>query len=420
MTRREELLALVRALPLVTAPPPESVRKAGPGPNGSCLARRTLDEVHALFVKWFGEDVDLVALDITLAAAASLQLPGDPAWLMMIGGSGVGKTEMVAPLQGAGGILTSSITSLGALLSGSARRELTKDSTGGLLRELGECGLLVVKDFSSILSMDRTLRAAVLAAFRELYDGKWVRKVGTDGGRSLTWQGRLVVIAACTSAWDEHYAVLATMGDRFLVVRLNSTGEAERKLAFSHARRNTGQEAQLRQELSDAVGGLLATVTPAGTAVTLTPAQEARLFGFANLVTLARTGVEKDYRGDVVTEQAPEMPTRFGRQLFQVVLGATALGIPIETGLQLAARCAKDSIPPLRLRVMGDLYQHPQAQVAHITRRLNQPRTTINRTLDELQVLELITVEEQSETVYSLRSVVDPVIMEEFRHDRKC
>jgi hypothetical protein len=413
---REALLALVHPVPLVTEPPPESVRNAGPSPNGSrlALAPRTLHEVHALFVKWFGEDVDLVALDITLAAAASLHLPGDPAWLMLIGGPGVGKTEMVAPLQGAGGLLASSIASPGALLSGSARREHTKESTGGLLRQIGARGLLLLKDFSSILGMDRTMRAGVLAAFRELYDGKWVRTLGTDGGRTLTWEGRLVVIGACTTAWDEAYAVIATMGDRFLVVRLNSRGEAARRLAFTHAYQNTGQEVQLRQELSDAVGGLLATVSsPVG--VILAPPERQRLFAFANLATLARTGVEKDYRHEVIIDHDPEMPTRFARQLFQVVLGAIALGLSTDASLRLAARCAKDSIPPLRLHVLDDLYEHPQAQLYQIVRRVNKPRNTVKRTLDELQVLDLITVEEQSETMYSLRSAVDPLVMEEFR-----
>ncbi len=33
----------------------------------------------------------------------------------------------------------------------------------------------------------------------------------------------------------------------------------------------------------------------------------------ANLVTLARTAVERDHRGDVVYAHASEMPTRFAR-----------------------------------------------------------------------------------------------------------
>jgi hypothetical protein len=52
----------------------------------------------------------------------------------------------------------------------------------------------------SILSADRNVRNGVLAALREIYDGRWQRNVGVDGGRTLTWTGRLTVVGACTSA----------------------------------------------------------------------------------------------------------------------------------------------------------------------------------------------------------------------------
>ena len=52
------------------------------------------------------------------------------------------------------------------------------------------------------------------------------------------------------------------------------------------------------------------------------------LLGLADVVTLARTAVERDYRGDVVNAHAPEMPTRFAKQLTMVVKGAVALGMP--------------------------------------------------------------------------------------------
>jgi hypothetical protein len=44
-----------------------------------------------------------------------------------------------------------------------------------------------VKDVTSILSMNRDMRTQVLGALREVHDGSWVRKVGTDGGQSLPW-----------------------------------------------------------------------------------------------------------------------------------------------------------------------------------------------------------------------------------------
>ena len=120
--------------------------------------------------------------------------------------------------DGVGAVVTSAIASEGALLSATSRRERAKDATGGLLRKIGERGLLFgVKDVTSILTMDRDVRARVLSALREVYDGRWVHEVGTDGGHTIEWRGRLIVVGAVTTAWDAAHAVIATMGDRFVL-----------------------------------------------------------------------------------------------------------------------------------------------------------------------------------------------------------
>ena len=124
----------------------------------------TIKNVHGVFGRWLGEGYDLDAIDAVLAAAAVEKLDGDPLWLLLISGPGGGKTETIAALEGAGAIITSSITSEGALLSATPRRDKQKDATGGLLRRLGDRGVLGIKDVTTILSMNRETRAAVLAA----------------------------------------------------------------------------------------------------------------------------------------------------------------------------------------------------------------------------------------------------------------
>jgi hypothetical protein len=171
-----------------------------------------LKQAHEVFKRWFGHDNDLDALDAMVAAAAVERLDGDPLWLLIISGSGNTKTETVQSLSGIGAIVVSTITSEGALLSATAKRERGKDATGGLLREIGDRGVLVIKDVTSILSMGRELRGQVLGALREIHDGSWVRKVGTDGGRSLPWSGRIAIIGAVTTAWDQAHAVIAIDG----------------------------------------------------------------------------------------------------------------------------------------------------------------------------------------------------------------
>ena len=86
-------------------------------------------------------------------------------------GAGNAKTETVQAAGRGRALITSIITSEGALLSGTAAKERSKDANGGLLRKIGDRGVLVIKDVTSILSMNRDARGAVLAALREIYDG---------------------------------------------------------------------------------------------------------------------------------------------------------------------------------------------------------------------------------------------------------
>ena len=160
-----------------------------PKPPSAPSSPVTLADVDEVFCRWLGEEYDVQALHAVLAAAAAERLFGDPAWLLLLSGPGNAKTETVQALRGAGAIVTSTISSEGALLSATAQRERTKDATGGLLRRIGARGLLVVKDVTSILSMNRDSRSTLLAALREVHDGHWERNVGSDGGRSLAWSG---------------------------------------------------------------------------------------------------------------------------------------------------------------------------------------------------------------------------------------
>ena len=104
--------------------------------------------MHALFHKWLSKSFDADIVDAVLAAAAAHALGGDPLWLLVISGPGNAKTETVQSLAGASAYVTSTIASEGALLSASPRKGRVKNATGGLLRKIGNDGILVVKDFT--------------------------------------------------------------------------------------------------------------------------------------------------------------------------------------------------------------------------------------------------------------------------------
>ncbi len=353
---------------------------------------KTLADVHKVFHRWLGEHYDLDALNAVLAVAACERLPGDPPWLLVISGSGNAKTETVQSVSGLGAHVVSTIASEGALLSATSKGQREKNATGGLLRVIGERGILVIKDFTSIISTNRDVRTTILAALREIYDGQWVRNVGTGGGRTLKWNGRIVVIGACTTAWDAAHAVVSSMGDRFILIRPNSRiGRAKSGL---QAIRNTGNETAMRKEMADAVAGLVGHID-ANATYALTADDEDKIVTVADIVTLARTGVETDYRGDVIDAHDPEAPTRLAKQLCMILRGAMAAGMAHDDALRLVIRCARDSMPQLRLSVLLDVAAHPDSPVIEIRRRLQKPRTTVERILAALQMLGLLECREE-------------------------
>jgi hypothetical protein len=395
-----------------------------------------LATAHKVFRRWLGDEYELATLDAMLAVVAAERLAGDPAWLLIISGSGNSKTETVQTLTAVNAQVVSTITSEGALLSASPDKSIGKDSksadkgnkgkkpkrsggTGGLLRKIGERGILVIKDVASILSSDRNVRAAIMAALREIHDGHWVRHVGSGGGRTLEWRGRIVVVGACTTAWDQAHSAIASMGDRFVLIRPSSY--SGRLSAGLRAISNTGSEDKMRKELANAVAAVVNGIDTKA-AYRLTDNEKKTIINVANLVTLARTAVVTDYKGEVLEPHAPEMPTRFAKQLTQIMRGAIAIGMTREDALPLVTRCARDSMPQLRLMVLLDLLGNGESRVIDMRRRLQQPRMTVDRTLQALHVLGLLKCREEEETRgykqvqirhYRLADEVDVAVLEQ-------
>ena len=200
----------------------------------------TLRIVESTFAKWLHMP-DMSALHVVLGTIAANLRAGDPIWALLVGPPGGGKTEILQALSSLENVHPTATLTEAALLSGTPKREKAKDASGGLLRAVGDFGIIVCKDFGSILSMHRDARGQALAALREIYDGSWTRHVGTDGGRTLSWAGKVGLVAGCTPTVDRHHAVMSAMGERFVLFRLPALDDAQQmRQSLGHAgRENT-------------------------------------------------------------------------------------------------------------------------------------------------------------------------------------
>lgn len=383
----------------VFEPLPEVDRFPEPSGEAPSVA---LERCEKTFRKWLGDEVgyDIDPMRLAIAAMAIERLDGDPLWVLVVTAAANTKTETIMPLAAAGAYPLSTVTGDAAFLSATPIKERAKGATGGVLRKIGSRGTLILKDLTSILSLGGEAQASVFAALREMYDGVWVRAHGADGGQELVWEGRLAVVAAVTTAWDTHQEANAKMGARFVVIRPDSSEEEQRKRTGQQALNNLGSEVEMREELAEAACGVLAAMDPS--LAVLTELDHTRLLAAANVATRARTAVERNYRGEPLSAHAPEAAARFVKQLGQVVRGTMAIGVPHDEAVTLAVRCARDSIPTMRLAIIdylatvavsdralvGDVW----STTAEVVRALGLPRTSVSNELQALVLLGVLEV----------------------------
>jgi hypothetical protein len=349
-----------------------------PPPN---LAQMKLATVVTTFEKWLYLP-DPMPLFAVLGTVAANLMPGDPVWLLLIGPPGGGKTELLQPLAGLPDVHVTSTLTEPSLLSGTPARDKSRDASGGLLRTIGGFGVLLCKDFGSVISMHRDSRASVLAALREIYDGSWTRHVGADGGRTLHWQGKLGFIGACTSVIDNHHAVIAAMGERFIMYRLPAINENE---MAGRALDHQGSEPLMRKDLSRAVGSLFNGLTLSQPEAIKGP-EKARLVALSTLAVRCRSAVEREgYTREVELIPESEAPGRLALALARLLGGVTAIGASRADAWRVVSKVAMDCLPALRLRVMAMLAGASGAvDTATVATALRYPTQTTRRALEDL------------------------------------
>lgn len=330
---------------------------------------------------------DPTVIYVVLGALAANYLPGDPVWLLLVGPPGRGKTEILNSLRNVPNLHEVATLTEGSLLSGTSEREHAEEAVGGLLLEIGEgqFGIILAKDFGSVLSMPRDARGQLLAALREIYDGSWTRRVGTDGGRRLHWHGKVGLIAGCTQAVDKHHSVIAAMGERFLIVRLPDRAEEELEIALARAAiAGSGDEQEMRAGLADVVGHFLESVRGREPRE-LSEHEGNYLITLARLVVRARSAVDRDGRSrEIEFVYGTEAPTRLVKQLERLLAGLDVIGLPREEALRIIGALALDNIPPNRRTVLGYLHAEDSSSTQNVADALDLPTTTVKRALEDL------------------------------------
>jgi len=359
-----------------------------------------------------------------LGTYAGNHLSGSALWLMLVGSSSCGGTEMLTPMLKLPGIHEmDEISGPAALLSGTPERDLARNATGGLLRTIGACGGVLIGDYTTtILSMPRETLAKMIGAFRRISDGRYSRDIGGEGGRSIGWEGKCAMYAKCTFAIDRHHGVNAELGDRWLYWRYDeTTGFGQSRMAVLR------DGVAWKEELQDAVaayvdglgirdlyerkrrGGKVGEALEYGSMDwsfkgkylarrQLESREWTRLVAVAMLGARCGSPVPRDaYTRQVSDVVNPTSPPRLAGWLAGMYLGMEVCGLDEEIRWDIVGKVGLDGMPGLRRAVVVGLRKAAAEQgggewvwQGDIEAGIKSSKTSIGRAVEDLELLGVV------------------------------
>jgi hypothetical protein len=352
-------------------------------------SRVTLADVIAAHRRWLHlPDPGSLEFVLAVVAANRRDAEGEPTWGLVIGPSSGGKTAQLAAIAELKGVHPAATLTEAALLSGTVKKDREQGARGGLLREMSAFGILCCKDFGSVLSMNREQRAALLAALREIYDGAWTRHVGAGGGVRLHWAGKVGFIGGATGAIDQHHAVMAALGERFVMYRITvEDAEAQAARSLLHQ----GHEREMRAELGTVVRALFDALD-LDHENDLSDADRTRLVAVADLVSCARSPVIRDpMRREIELVPEREAPARLAGALARLLTGLRMIGTDDVEAWRVTVKTGLDSMPVARRRAFEYLADSStQRTTTEVAVLLGLPNPTTHRVLQDLAAHDVI------------------------------
>ena len=415
--------------PAGSASAEEEVKEAPPrepSPNGKAAepnpsprpAANPFSDLNSVLEKWFYKP-DLQAIRIVMGAVQAHYLKiGDPAWLFYVAPPGSGKTSI--SVMGAGNL--PGVHILGDVTEKTFLSGFHGHESPGLLEKLGEAehigqtsiytgdGIFLIKDFTTVLSMKREKRAAILGQLREIHARRRISgRLWNGQDQDLMVRGQVSIVAAVTPALDRHYSVFSTLGAKsesrpFLQIRSHRPDSEE---AGQWAILQQGREKEIRKQCRAAVKKLFdaSNRKPPN----LSPTQISRIAAVAEVVAIGRTHVYRNNYGNKEIEYVPEPEanTRLSKGLAAIARGLAALnrrGEVAEADLQDIFRVAMDCLPVNRRDLLAAVMEGRDVTA------LRMARTVRNRQLEELEELGLLTKDETADVGWRLTEKADRLL----------
>jgi len=325
-----------------------------------------------------------------IGAVVANRMALDPVWLLLVAGSSAGKTELLMSMSDLDFIHQISDLTVNTFASG--QKKPGKETS--LLMKLNN-GVMLFKDFTSVLSKNKEAKKEIMGQLREIFDGSYTKRTGT--GDDITWKGKVGAIAGCTESIYRHLEDLSEMGDRFVMYSIEAP---DRMNAARRAMSNTEGMAEKREHLKKCclnfVNLVIDQIDIIDPKISLETQEE--FLVVADFAALARSAVITNDRTDVVEfVPTPEMPMRIAAQLYTMASALTAINMVshperskeiTDVERKILYKIAFDSIPRTRRDALIPLAKYSKGiSTAGLAQHIGLPAISVEKYLSQLNAL---------------------------------
>lgn len=322
---------------------------------------------------------DEQGIDCILAVVIASMYSGDPLWMFIVDPPGAMKTEICRSFSQSKHIYPIDTLTPESLISGFKSR---KGVRVDILEDI-DGKLLVIKDFTAILQRPSAVREELFGRLRAVYDGELSMAYGS-GVKKQTRIATFGILAAVTPMIDQYTTVHSLLGERFIRIRTHYNREQATRTAL----KQVGKEKEMRAEINEVVRVALdyyhlTHKDPAP----LLYSTENKIVALADITSILRTPIMRNYRNEIVQMPEPEVGTRLAKQFAR--LGQCLHILDCYT-YQHLTRVAKDTIPRVRLNMIKLFYNEGELRTRQLMDTLNFPRHVVLHTAEDLWTLKAI------------------------------
>jgi hypothetical protein len=346
--------------------------------------RPKLDKLVAEFREWL--HIDDPSIIYTLAATKfSHRIPGDTIWLMLIGPSSGGKSELLKAFSQEGELNIDDLTTH-TFVSGYRSKD-TNDILD--FAETLAQRIWYIYDLSILLSKSCDERGIILSDMRMVYDGK-IKKIFGNKYEAEAECPHNTLICGSTPAVDNTILEDQMLGTRFVQFRIK---RGNRMAMMECIDRNHERMAIMRERLILAVKEFELSVFVNGFAFTEEDNRNIQLL--TNMTTLLRTAVSMDRQGEPSNIAYPEEPGRFYKQLKKMYQSYRVIGLTEEEALKCLRQICVDNVNPLRVKLLKVLSDAPDrmANTTQLHTRTGIGKKAVKTHLHTLHLLDMVDYE---------------------------